>query len=140
MRFASKIDLWLWLTTALTLAVCVFAVITVGVRGPALAVVAMLVVCALTLGLLLWVVLGTGYGFTERDLLVHSGPFRWRVPFKEVRAVADSRSWLSSPALSLDRLCITYGRGSSILISPRDKLSFLSELQRRCPGIAVASH
>ena len=135
MRFASKIDLWLWVTLAFTLGACAFAVGTAGVRGPA-----MLAVCALAAGLPLWVVLGTRYALTEHDLLIRSGPFRWRIPLQEVRAVAHSRSWLSSPALSLDRLRITYGRASSILISPRDKLRFLSELQPRCPGIAVASH
>ena len=140
MRFSSKIDLWLWGALALTLGACAFAVWTVGVRGPAMAMVAMLAVCVLALGLPVWIVLGTCYELAERDLLIRSGPFRWRVPLGQIRAVAPSRSVLSAPALSLDRLRIAYGRAGSILISPRDKLQFLSELQRRCPGIEVAGH
>ena len=140
MRFSSKIDLWLWTTLVLTLSACVFAVWTVGVRGSAMAIAAVLAVCVLALGLPVWIVLGTRYEFAEHDLLICSGPFRWRVPLEQVRAVAPSRSVLSAPALSLDRLRIAYGRVGSILISPRDKLQFLSELQRRCPGIDVASH
>ena len=140
MRFSSKIDLWIWTTLVLTLSACVFAVWTVGVRGSAMAIAAVLAVCVLALGLPVWIVLGTRYEFAEHDLLICSGPFRWRVPLEQVRAVAPSRSVLSAPALSLDRLRIAYGRAGSILISPRDKLQFLSELQRRCPGIDVASH
>ena len=140
MRFSSRIDLWLWAALAIALGACVFAVRAVGMRGPAIAWVAMLVVCALALVLPLWVVMGTHYALTERDLLIRSGPFRWRVPLDQIRSVTASRSVLSAPALSLDRLRIAYGRAGSILISPRDKLQFLSELQRRCPGIDVASH
>ena len=140
MRFSSKIDPWLWATLVLTLSACVFAVWTVGERGSAMAIAAMLAVCVLALGLPVWIVLGTRYELAEHDLLICSGPFRWRVPLEQVRAVAPSRSVLSAPALSLDRLRIAYGRAGSILISPRDKLQFLSELQRRCPGIDVASH
>lgn len=140
MRFSSKIDLWLWATLVLVLGACAFAVWAIGMHGPAVALVAMLAVCALTLALPLWVVMGTHYELAEHDLLIRSGPFRWRVPLAQIRSVATSRSVLSAPALSLDRLCIVYGRAGSILISPRDKLQFLSELQRRCPGITVASH
>ena len=140
MRFSSKIDLWLWAVLVFTLGACAVAVGTASARGLALSMVPMLVVCVFTLGLPAWIVLGTRYEFAERDLLIRSGPFRWRVPLEQIRAITPSRSVLSAPALSLDRLRITYGRTGSILISPRDKLQFLLELQRRCPGIEVASH
>ena len=140
MRFSSRIDLWLWAVLAFTLVACAFAVWTVGALGPVVATVVVLVMGVLTLALLLWIVLGTHYELAERDLLISSGPFRWRVPLEQVRAVAPSRSVLSAPALSLDRMRITYGRAGSILISPRNKLQFLEELQRRCPGIEVAGY
>jgi hypothetical protein len=38
---------------------------------------------------------------------------------------------LTSPAFSLDRLRIEYGRGRWIMISPRDKDGFLRELEVR---------
>ena len=140
MRFSSRIDLWLWAVLACTLVACVFAVWTVAAHLPIGATVVVLVMGVLTLALPLWIVLGTHYELADRDLCIRSGPFRWRVPLEQVRAVAPSHSVLSAPALSLDRMRISYGRTGSILISPRDKLQFLKELQRRCPGIEVAGY
>ncbi len=140
MRFSSRIDLWLWAVLAFTLGAGAFALWSTGLRGSAAAVTTTLVACALAPVLLLWLASATHYELAERDLLVRSGPFRWRVPLAQIRSVVPSRSVVSSPALSLDRLRIDYGRAGSILISPRDKLRFLSELQRRCPGIDIAKH
>ncbi len=140
MRFSSRIDFWLWAVLVFTLGAGAFALWSAGLRGSAAAVTTTLVACALAPALLLWLTWATHYELVEHDLLVRSGPFRWRVPLAQIRSVVPSRSVVSAPALSLDRLRIDYGRASSILISPRDKLRFLSELQRRCPGIDVASH
>ncbi len=78
-----------------------------------------------------WLMVSTRYTLTDGELHVVSGPFRWRVPVREIRAVAHTRCALSSPALSLDRLHIDYGQKSWIMISPRDKEVFLRELEVR---------
>ena len=70
-------------------------------------------------------------GLTEHDLLVRSGPFRWRVPLGQIHSVTPTRNPLSSPALSLDRLRIEYGDGKWILISPRERERFLEALEAR---------
>ena len=140
MRFSSRIDLWLWAVLAFTLGAGAFALWSTGLRGSAAAVTTTLVACALAPALLLWLASATHYELAERDLLVCSGPLRWRVPLAQIRSVVPSRSLVSAPALSLDRLRIDYGQASSILISPRDRLRFLLELQRRCPGIGIAKH
>jgi Bacterial PH domain len=44
-----------------------------------------------------------------QSLHVHSGPFRWIIPLIDNQAVRTSRSVLSSPALSLDRIQFCYG-------------------------------
>lgn len=85
-------------------------------------------------GLPLWLLLATYYRFDGPDLVVRSGPFRWRIPLVAITGVTPTSELLSSPALSLDRLKITYGQGRSIMISPRDKQDFLRELElRRAP-------
>ena len=61
---------------------------------------------------------------------IRSGPFRFRVPLGEVISVEPSRNPLSSPACSLDRLLIRYGR-RQIMVSPKDRLAFLDALARR---------
>ncbi|CAN7597082.1 PH domain-containing protein [Acidovorax sp. LjRoot117] len=95
------------------------------------------VVFALTLVLPLWLLLDTSYTLTAEELLVRSGPLRWRIALGDVREVLPSRSWVSSPALSLDRLRIRYGQGRSILISPREKQRFIDALRERCPSVLV---
>ena len=94
-------------------------------------------VVLLTLLLPLWLLLDTNYTMTEDELRVRSGPFRWRIALGDVREVSPSRSWISSPALSLDRLRIRYGAGRSILVSPREKQRFVDSLRQRCPAVLV---
>src|SRR3990167_4315870 len=97
-------------------------VLNSGGTPPMLALLAVIV--ALTLLLPLWLVLDTNYTLTADDLLIRSGPFRWRIVLGDVREVSPSHSWISSPALSLDRLSIRYGADRSILVSPREKQRF----------------
>lgn len=67
----------------------------------------------------------------DRELLVRSGPFRWRIAIDGIESIRPSRSPLSSPALSLDRLEITYGGGRRLLISPEDREGFLEAIVAR---------
>jgi len=61
-------------------------------------------------------------------LEIRSGPFKWTIPLDAIKKVDPSRSLLSSPALSLDRLRIQYGGGKSILVSPNDRDGFLAAI------------
>ena len=83
-----------------------------------------------------WVVLSTYYEFDGGLLVVHSGPFCWRIPLNAISAVHESNSVRSGPALSLDRLEIVYGNGRVLLISPEDKAGFLAALHRRVQQLA----
>lgn len=141
--FPSRVDSWLVATgplAALTAATAVAGlagpfVLNSGGTPPMLALLAVIV--ALTLLLPLWLVLDTNYTLTADDLLIRSGPFRWRIVLGDVREVSPSRSWISSPALSLDRLSIRYGADRSILVSPREKQRFIDALRQRCPSVLV---
>ena len=72
-----------------------------------------------------------------QTLRVVSGPLTWQVPVDEITRVRDSRSVLSSSALSIDRLKISYNRYDELLISPRDKAGFIVALQRLNPQTQV---
>ncbi len=86
--------------------------------------------------LILWITYGTQYIFTAHELLIRSGPFRWRIPLREIAEISPTSSPLSGPACSLDRLCVRYGAEKrSILISPQDKEAFLAALVVREPGL-----
>jgi PH (Pleckstrin Homology) domain-containing protein len=132
--YASKIDTWL---VAVSLS-CAFAALTSLVTASHIGTMGMtafvgLLACTV-LGLLAWVLLGTNYRFDGAMLIICSGPFRWRIPVREILSIEQSRNPLSSPALSLDRLCIQYGAPRRIiLVSPRDREGFMQEFER-CKG------
>ena len=125
-RFRSKVDTWLLLIIGGTLLVVGWvlhhAPLPWFLIWPLLALSAALPVSTL---------LGTHYTLDGEWLLIRSGPMRWRVAIRDIRSVTPTRSPLSSPALSLDRLRIDHGPGRIVLISPADKAGFLAALKER---------
>jgi hypothetical protein len=90
-----------------------------------------------TAGLMLWILYGTFYRLTDTDLIIRSGPFRYAIPLSEIRSVAPTRSPLSGPACSLDRLQVdARGPASGVLISPAAKDAFLRDLAGRSRGLS----
>ncbi len=131
LEFSSKVDLWLGASIGLSaLAAIAAALYVISIQAPGRWMIAAFV------GLLggafpLWILGSTRYALTGSELVARSGPFRWTIPIAEIRAVEPTRNPLSSPALSLDRLAISYGRGQSLMISPRDRTGFLAALDSR---------
>ena len=72
--------------------------------------------------------LSTRYVINDRQLVVRSGPFRWHIPIDEISGITPTSDPIASPALSLDRLRITYKQTKSVLISPKDKDGFLAQI------------
>lgn len=135
-RYKSKIDGWLAAILVASMAVALVASVSVVLAAGSRAWWVVLLTGGLGVGLPIWLLLGTDYVLEPAQLLVRSGPFRWRVPVAEITAITPTSNPLSSPALSLNRLRIEYGRGSAIMISPRDKERFLRDLEalRRSAG------
>jgi hypothetical protein len=127
-RFKSKIDRWL---LYLLIAVMVFEVVVMSaaatqVDSPLEATI--LIIAALVIvGLLGSMLIGTHYTVDGNTLRIACGPFRWRVPVDAIESVEPTRNPLSSPALSLDRLRIQYGK-RRIMVSPADKAGFLKAI------------
>ena len=127
-RFKSKIDRWL---LYLLIMVMIFEVVVMGAAATqaespleaTILIVAALVIVAL-LGSML---IGTHYTVDGNTLRIACGPFRWKVPVDAIESVEPTRNPLSSPALSLDRLRIQYGK-RRILVSPADKAGFLKAI------------
>ncbi|TCP58112.1 PH (Pleckstrin Homology) domain-containing protein [Tumebacillus sp. BK434] len=92
-----------------------------------------IVIVVATMALILWL-FNTYYEFRENELYIKGGPFRWRIPYQQIRSVRKTRSIISGPALSLDRMEIrsTY---DSVLISPEREAEFLAELKKRSPQL-----
>jgi len=136
MVFPSKIDGWLVALMAVPVGISVAATTAAMLAHPPLPAGLIAVgVEALVLGLSLWTFRSTLYQVTDRELIVRSGPFRWTIPISDVESVRPSRSPLSSPALSLDRLEIRYAGDRRLMISPKDREGFLIALVGRSTGL-----
>jgi hypothetical protein len=130
MYFPSKRDWWLGLLIwGLMLLGVVPALLKPG-KGAFLLMIAVI----LFIG---WIWFGTGYEVSQDELKIRCGPFRQRIPLQEIREVKRTRSPLSAPACSLDRMEITYGMSKRVMISPADKEGFIKLLIERSPQIRV---
>lgn len=128
--FRSKVDLWLIaLIVAIPILVLEFALEGTGFNERFADLLAV-AICAVVLVLVAWIYLTTRYTVTSEALLVKSGPFSWIVPLREISRIEPTHNPASSPALSLDRLCIRYG-DREIMISPADKSGFMSAMKRQ---------
>lgn len=128
-RFQSKVDRWLAAVLIICLVMMLASLIAMSLevaREPML--VAAIVAIILGIALIAWIGLATYYEIDRTTLTVVSGPMRWHIPLQEISAVEATRSPLSAPALSLDRLRIRYGDNRSIVVSPRDKAKFIKKL------------
>ena len=128
MTFKSKVDGWFY-------AVIVFVVVIVASttiplfqqqdsRG-------LLIVTAslfFSVGIFIWLLKSTYYSVADDQLIVRCGPRTWKIALSDIQSVRPSRSLLSAPALSLDRLKVCYGNNQSILVSPQDKNKFIEAL------------
>lgn len=133
LRFRSKIDLWLG--GVILLGAGLSGTVALGLlfqEGLA----ALAIIPLLATGLSIWVLFGTWYDVSDTTLFVRCGPFRTAVLLSTVRAIRPTRTVLSAPALSLDRLQLTHA-GGVLVISPADATGFVRALRERGAAVAV---
>lgn len=92
----------------------------------------------LTLGLLLWAwLVTTSYTLVDGQLLVVSGPVRWRMDIGAIQIIRPASSMLAAPALSHRRIEVIASTGQTVTISPADRPRFLSEILARNPTVRL---
>ncbi|MGI9271005.1 MAG: PH domain-containing protein [Woeseiaceae bacterium] len=125
-RFNSKIDAWIFAVLVVIVIVNIGVIISVALHpeSPA-ATTGTILACIAATALVVSLMLRTFYSVERGVLRVVSGPFSWKIQIDEITSVSPSRSPLSSPALSMDRLLIRYGKRRRIMVSPADKQGFL---------------
>ena len=96
----------------------------------------MALVLGLPIALIAWILLTTRYALTNEHLVIRSAFVSSRIPLQTIRRIRPTRTILSAPALSLDRLEITHDAGVAV-ISPSDRDRFLAEIRSRCPRAEV---
>ena len=88
-------------------------------------------------GLFLYLNFSTEYTITETGILKVKCGFLYNKDFdiNKIKSVANTGNMMSSPAPSLDRIELTYGKFDIIVISPKDKFGFARELTKVNPKI-----
>ena len=81
-----------------------------------------------------WLGFPCGYTFGAEGIEVRSGPLKWIVPFRAIRAAVPTWVPLPGPAWSLRRVRLDFADGF-ILVSPDAREVFISELAERCPHL-----
>jgi hypothetical protein len=131
--YRSKVDWWLvpilCLPPLAVIVVCVALLIAGNTSALPWSIVAVLFVFGIYFGL----VFPLRYGLDDSCLLVRFGVCRQRIPLADISEVHPTHNPLSSPALSLNRLHVQYGKGlfKAVLISPADRNRFLDDLARK---------
>lgn len=78
----------------------------------------------------------TYYIIDNRFLKITSGVLiTKKIEIQSITGVAETKTIISAPALSFDRLEISYGQGNSVVISPKDKAIFIAHLFKLNPQI-----
>ncbi len=92
----------------------------------------MFIVLAITLiclAFVAWIWFDTKYIIKNGEIKINAGPINYApVPIQKIKSIKKTKTWLSSPACSLDRIEINYNKYDSIVISPMKLKEFLTNL------------
>ena len=80
---------------------------------------------------------GTGYKVEEGLIKIKCGPFKSAVKIEEVKKLRATKTPLSAPALSIDRIEILHGNYNIAVVSPKNKTDFIRILVSENPDIQV---
>ncbi len=136
MTFPSKVDWWLGLILAALPFTGVPMILAGRENGDVVLLWTGIGMSAVCVAILVVLIVPMRYELGPDALIIHNGLLRSRIPYDRITRVEPSRSPLSAPALSLDRLAIHHGTRFAQLISPRDRRRFLAELARRAPHLS----
>ena len=132
MKFRSKIDWWIHLVLALLPAATVCLCAVFALEGGGMIVIVILYFLLINLILIVPVWAGTYYVLDEHELRVKCGVGKpLKILYRSIGGIRETKSALASPALSLDRVEIVYGRYGRVLVSPRDKQEFMRRLDSK---------
>ena len=127
MKFKSAVDWWYYLVILFVI-VSLLLSLAPQVLSGAVSTLYGVLVTLVGLGLPVLLLVSTHYTVEADTLVIRSGPFTWNIAVSEIESVKPSRSVFSAPALSLNRIELTYRQGRRILVSPKDSQAFLKAI------------
>jgi hypothetical protein len=133
-RFRSAVDLWLIVVLGIPSARFVWShwVALSSGRAPSAGLLFTTVVFALV-----WYAVATiAYEVGDEALVIRVGPFRSRIPMHTIYELRPTRSILSAPAASLNRIEVVSSYARAV-VSPRDRAGFVGAIKARVPSVRV---
>jgi hypothetical protein len=80
----------------------------------------------------------TNYTIESDQLTIKCGfLYNKTIDIKTIKKITESNNPLSSPATSLDRLEINYGKFDSVIISPKQKSEFINDIKELNPNVEL---
>ena len=131
MNFKPAVDLWLLVIVALVVIISLGVSVRLVLQRSPAGYLRVIGVLAVGIGLPFWLFYSTQYMVIDEVLQIQSGPFKWTIPITSISQVVETSNPLSSPALSLRRLEITYGERKTVMVSPKDRNGFLKAIGQR---------
>ncbi|NNF66614.1 MAG: PH domain-containing protein [Gammaproteobacteria bacterium] len=128
-KFKSICDKWvpvLFIAVIIGTALAIWQTVNEAGQLPPL----MLLVSGASIVLILWIYFATYYVIADQTLRIYHGPFRWKIALSQIESIDETRSPIASPALSLNRLRITYAGGKHVMVSPERRSEFVSLLRQ----------
>lgn len=138
--YKSKVDHWLWILIVVCMLMCIFAPIISEPSINATELLTLLLSTILPSLIIVNVYTDTHYTIYEDKyiLRVKSGFLvNSKYDINRITRIRNTRTWLSSPALSMDRIEITIGKRNKVVISPENKAEFVADLQSLNPNIIL---
>ncbi len=135
MRYYSKRDWWIGVILWVPLLFWLVASLT-STESDGEAMIAFVVMVAV-IGLTAWIWFSTYYILEDDYLYVRCGPMVERIKYGNIKSMKETRSPLSSAALSLDRIEIRHSKFGITLISPLEKEKFIEELSGKWQDIEL---
>lgn len=135
--YPSRVDWWLAMLligAPVLVVACGLHILTQSIGAGAILIVSGLAIGALIAAL----AYPCTYTLTDEHLTIRAGLLHETLPLHRIRAVAPSSNPLSAPALSLQRIKLTLDDGYR-LISPRERESFMADLEARLRRLPTAS-
>lgn len=129
-RYKSKVDVSIFIILIATIAICVAVAFPLLITGGITNLLTGLSILAIGAGMPASILMATWYDVDDTHLIIRSGFFKWQIPLATIRTITPSRSIISGPAVSFDRLQINYNRWNSVLVSPKDRAAFIQQIEK----------
>ena len=139
MRFNSRKDSYFIVFMGATLLFCVGCLFQMLLQPMDKGEIFALVVLVLTIILLVWIWLDTGYTITPNKVTYKSGPFKGSISVDRIQKIAIGKTlWAGlRPATAMKGLVIYYNKYDEIYLSPDSNERFIKLLLNHNPSIKI---